>query len=328
MTTTDSENTSPLRFDGRVIIVTGAGRGMGLAHAQLLASRGAKVVVNDLGTATMAGGETSASVAEEAAAGIRAAGGEAVASTDTVATSDGAARVVATAIDTWGRVDAIIHNAALARFTPIEDLEVEEFHRVREVSLDGSMYLTLAAWPHMKQQGYGRLLFITSTAGLLGVPSQAAYAAAKTGMYGLSRVIRQEGEEYGIRANLLGVAAYTRMTQSMFSTGDAVGNEGLEDWWKQYMGPETVASAAAFLVHEQCPVSAEIFDTKGGHISQMFLGSTRGFTKLGLTPEDVRDHWAQVTDRTDYQVFGSGWESALVQFADIVAAGAAPLPAS
>lgn len=223
MTTTDPATTTPLRFYDRVIIVTEAARGMGLAHAQLLASRGAKVLVNDLGTATMAGGENSANVAEEAAAGIHAAGGEAIASTDTVATPEGAAKIAATAIDTWGRVDGIIHNAALARFTPIDDLQVEEFHRVREVSLDGSMYLTLAAWPHMKRQGHGRLLFITSTAGLLGGPNQAAYASAKTGMYGLSRVIRQEGEAHGIRVNLLGVAAYTHMTQSMFSTGDTVG---------------------------------------------------------------------------------------------------------
>jgi len=317
---------SQLRFDGQVVIVTGAGRGMGFAHAQLLASRGAKVVVNDLGTATMAGGENSESVAEEAVKSLRESGYEAVASTDSVATEEGAKNIVATAINTWGRVDAIIHNAALGRFTPIAQLEAEEYHRVRAVSLDGAMFLTLAAWPYMEKQKYGRLLFITSTAGLIGVPSQAAYAAAKSGMIGLARVVRQEGEENGIKANLLGVAAYTRMTQSMFSTGDSVGNKILEDWWKKYMGPEHVAAAAAYLIHSNSEVSGEIFDTKGGHIDQMFLASTKGYTKLNLTPEDVRDHWNEVIDQKDYNVFRNAWDSAHAQFSDIVAAGAEPLP--
>lgn len=324
--TNERTDTVPLRFDDRVIIVTGGARGMGLAHAELLASRGAKIVVNDIGAATMSGGETSSAVAEEAAANIRANGGEAVASTDTVSTPEGAAAIVQTAIDTWGCLDGIIHNAALARYSSIESLTAAEYNHVREVSLDGAMYLTMSAWPHMKKQKHGRLLYITSTAGLLGVPDQAAYAAAKTGMIGLARVVRQEGEQDGIRANLLGVAAYTRMTQSMFQTGDAVGNEHLEDWWKRYMGAGMVASAAAFLVHEQCPVSGEIFDTKGGHLEQMFLASTRGYTQLGLTPEDVRDHWSEVTDQAGYRVYSSGWESALTQFSNIVAAGADPLP--
>ena len=128
--------------------------------------------------------------------------------------------------------------------------------------------------------------------------------------------------------NDLGVAAYTRMTQTMFAGGDAQGNENLEEWWKTYMSPDVVAAAAAYLVHRDVPVSGEIFDTKGGHLEHMFLASTRGYTNPRLTPEEVRDHWDTVMGQDHDSVYASGWESAISQFNDIVAAGADPLPGS
>jgi NAD(P)-dependent dehydrogenase (short-subunit alcohol dehydrogenase family) len=314
-----------IRFDGQVVVVTGGARGMGLAHSKLLASRGAKIVVNDLGTESFHGGSASASVAETAAAAIRDGGGEAIASSDDIASPEGATGAIGAAIREWGRVDAVLHNAALGSFTSIADLEVEEYHRVRAVSLDGAFYLTQAAWPHMVEQHSGRFLYITSTSGLMGGANLSAYAAAKTGLIGLANVVRLEGEAHNITANLLGVAAYTRMTASMFST-NAVGHEALEDWWKVYMRPELVAVPAAWLLHPDCPASGEIFDTKGGHIERIFLASTRGYSNINPTIENVRDNWHRVEDQQGYRVYRTDWESAEAQFEDLVAAGASPLP--
>lgn len=319
---TAADQSGALRFDGRVVAVTGAGRGMGLAHAHLLAQRGAKVVVNDLGTASMHGGASSSDVAESAAAEIRVAGGEAVASPHSVATVEGAQGVIDTAIDTWGRIDAVIHNAGIARFAALPDLSYDEYRSVLAVHVDGAFLLTKAAWPHMVRQNYGKLLYISSTVGLLGVPHQAAYAVAKTGMVGLMNVAKLEGAAHDIHVNTLGVAAYTRMTATMFQDGDASGHEHVENWWKQYMKPEAVSPVAAWLIHEDCPVTGEIYDTCAGSTTRVFLGATPGFAGLGPTPEAVRDHFDDIRDRSGYHVFNSGWESAEHHTARIIQAGA------
>lgn len=322
MTTTPETGT--LRFDDRVVVVTGAGRGMGRAHAHLLAERGAKVVVNDLGTTSMEGGASQSEVAESVVAEIRSAGGEAVASPHSVATPDGARDIVGTAMDTWGRVDAIVHNAGIAKFTALADLDYDEYRRTLAVHIDGAFLLTQAAWPHMVRQNYGKLLYISSAAGLLGVPSQGAYAVAKTGMLGLMNVTRLEGSAYGIRANTLGVAAYTRMTAKMFQDGDAEGHEEAEIWWKRYMRPEMVSPVVAWLVHEQCTANGEIYDTFGGSTTRLFLGATAGYVNLDLTPEALQDHMDELRDEAGYQIFTAGWESAEYHSGQITKAAAEP----
>lgn len=299
-----------LRFDDRVVVVTGAGRGMGRAHALLLADRGAKVVVNDLGTMSMEGGDSQSEVAESVAQEIRAAGGEAVASPHSVATPEGAQSIIDTAVDAWGRIDAVVHNAGIAKFTALAELSYDEYRRTLAVHIDGALLLTTAAWPHMVRQNYGRFLYISSAAGLLGVPSQGAYAVAKTGMLGLMNVAKLEGAEHNIRANTLGVAAYTRMTATMFQGGDAEGHEDTESWWKRYMRPESVSPVVAWLIHEQCAANGEIYDTFGGSTTRLFVGATPGYVNLDLTPEALRDHMDDLRDEAGYQIFAAGWESA------------------
>ncbi|MBL7493338.1 SDR family NAD(P)-dependent oxidoreductase [Frankia sp. AgB1.9] len=295
-----------MRFDGRVAIVTGGGRGMGRAHCLELAGRGARVVVNDLGAALDGSGSSSA-VAEEVVAEIRAAGGEAVASSDSVTTEEGAAAIARTALDAFGRIDVLVHNAGTVTYAPFAELTYEQYRRLLSVHLDGGFLMAKAVWPHMQAAGYGRLVFITSQAALGGTPNLAHYGAAKTGLVGLSRVLSIEGAEHGIRSNALGVAAYTRMMEGFFAPTDenrpdVVRSEG-ENWWRRYLRPDIVAPVVAFLAHEQCPLSGEILDTCGGHTSFQFLATTQGFCDLDLTAESLRDHLDTVLDPAAYEIF-------------------------
>ena len=302
-----NDDSPTMRFDDRVAIVTGGGRGMGRAHCLELAWRGAKVVVNDLG-ADRDGTGASPSVADDVVAEIEAAGGAAVANHDSVATEDGAASIAQTAIDAFGRIDVLVHNAGNVTYVPFDTMTYADYQQVVSVHLDGGFLTAKAVWPHMRRAGYGRLVFITSQVGLGGTPMLAHYAAAKTGLLGLSRILALEGADHGIRSNCLGVAAYTRLMEGFFTPGidarpEEIAAEWTEEWWQRYLRADIVSPTVAFLAHEDCPLSGETLDTQGGCTSFMFLATTQGYCDLHLSAESLRDHLDEVLDPSDYRVF-------------------------
>ena len=283
-----------LSFEGRVAVVTGAGRGIGRAHATLLASRGATVVVNDLGVA-IDGIGGSPSPAREVVAEIGASGGTAVVDINTVATEAGANAVIANALDTFGRVDILIHNAGLGMKATSEAM--------LSVHLRAGMWLTEAAWGPMEQKGYGRILLTTSSIGLFGLdmaPGNSAmlsYGAAKMGLVGLMRNLALRGAGSNIRVNALAPGALTRLAlEGLGAVPEAVRPD------MSSMTPELVAAAAAWLVHEDCPATGEVIAANGGRVTRIFIAETQGWRNPALTPELVRDNFGRICDEAGYVV--------------------------
>jgi NAD(P)-dependent dehydrogenase (short-subunit alcohol dehydrogenase family) len=278
-----------LRFDGRVAVVTGAGGGLGREHALLLAARGASVVVNDLGGAVDGSGASS-DPAKATADEIVAAGGKAVSDTSSVVTPEGGKAIVDTALEAFGRVDIVVNNAGILRDKTFQNMTPEQLEPVLDVHLRGAFNVTRPAWLQMREQRYGRVLLTSSNAGILGNFGQSNYGAAKMGLVGLARVLAQEGARYGIAVNVLAPIARTRMTQ------DLLGPAGAQ------LDPRLVAPVAAFLVHQDCPVTGEIFSAGGGRVARFFVGLTRGYVNPDLRPEDVRDHFDQIRAEPGYTV--------------------------
>jgi NAD(P)-dependent dehydrogenase (short-subunit alcohol dehydrogenase family) len=278
-----------IRFDGRVAIVTGAGGGLGREHALLLAARGAKVVVNDLGAAVDGTGG-SAGPAERTAKEIEDLGGVAVADGNTVATAAGGQAVVDTALAAFGRVDIVVNNAGILRDKAFHNLTPELLDPVLDVHLRGAFHVTRPAWARMREAGYGRVLLTASNAGILGNFGQSNYGAAKMGLVGLARVLAQEGARHGIKANVLAPIARTRMTEELL--GELAPK----------LDPRLAAPVAAWLVHEDCPVSGEIYSVGGGRVARFFIGLTEGYANPELTLEDVRDNFDRVRDEAGYTV--------------------------
>jgi NAD(P)-dependent dehydrogenase (short-subunit alcohol dehydrogenase family) len=278
-----------IRFDGRVAIVTGAGGGLGREHALLLAARGAKVVVNDLGGAVDGSGG-SAGPAERTVKEIEELGGVAVADASTVASPEGGQAVVDTAMEAFGRVDVVINNAGILRDKAFHNLTPELLDPVLDVHLKGAFHVTTPAWARMREAGYGRVLLTASNAGILGNFGQSNYGAAKMGLVGLARVLAQEGARYGIKANVLAPIARTRMTEELLGP------------LAPKLDPRLVAPVAAWLVHEDCPVTGEVYSAGGGRVARFFVGLTEGYANPELTPEDVRDNFDRVRDETGYTV--------------------------
>jgi NAD(P)-dependent dehydrogenase (short-subunit alcohol dehydrogenase family) len=290
-----------LGFDGKVAIVTGAGGGLGRAHAKLLASRGALVVVNDVGGAVDGSG-SSATPAEQVVAEIEADGGVAVADAHSVATSDGGEAIVQTAVDAFGRVDIVVNNAGILRDKAFHNMDDEMIDAVFAVHLKGAFNVTRPAWRRMREQAYGRVVNTSSSAGILGNFGQANYGAAKMGLVGLTNVLAIEGERYNIKANAISPIAGTRMTAEVLGRL----NEQLD--------PALVSPVVAFLAHEDCPVSGSIYSIGGGRVVRFFVGMTEGYVQLDrpLTVEDVRDHFAEIDDTASFQVLHSAPEETML----------------
>uniref|UniRef100_A0AAU3H3S8 SDR family NAD(P)-dependent oxidoreductase n=1 Tax=Streptomyces sp. NBC_01401 TaxID=2903854 RepID=A0AAU3H3S8_9ACTN len=282
---------SELSFEGRVAVVTGAGRGIGRAHARLLAARGAKVVVNDLG-GTMDGEGTDGGPAQEVVQEIAAAGGRAVADTNDVSTPEGGRSIIDTALETFGRIDILVNNAGIIRWAGLPEIRLEDLERHLAVHLAGSFNTMRAAWPHFEEQKYGRVV-LTTSAGLFGLDNNLAYAAAKGGVVGLARSAKLAGEPFGIKVNLIAPAAMTRM-----------GGAEEEVPGESPMSPDAVAPMVAYLAHESCPVNGEIYAAGGGRFARFFLASTQGYVHENSTAtvEDVQQNWAAINDEKEYYV--------------------------
>jgi NAD(P)-dependent dehydrogenase (short-subunit alcohol dehydrogenase family) len=278
-----------LGFDGKVAIITGAGGGLGKQHALSLASRGALVVVNDLGGAVDGSG-SDASAAQLVVDEIKAAGGEAVANYDSVATPEGGEAIVQTAIDTYGRIDIVINNAGILRDKTFHNMTPDLLDPVLDVHLKGAFNVTKPAWLHMREQQYGRVICTSSAAGIFGNFGQTNYGAAKMGLVGLTRVLAVEGARYNIQANAIAPLALTRMTE------DIMGNLG------EKLDAALVSPIVTFLAHESCDATGRIFSVGGGRVAEVFIAEAPGFYKADLTAEDVADNWAAVTEREGYAV--------------------------
>ncbi len=271
-----------IRFDGRAILITGAGRGMGRTHALLLASRGAKVVVADNGAAMDGAGPDSAPAAAVVAE-IVAAGGEAVASTADIATIEGSNAAVAASLDAFGRIDGILHNASTApNLFPPDRLSDHDLELVMRVNGFAALWMARAAWPHMARQGYGRIVLTTSGAALYGALGNAAYSTAKSGYIGMLRTLAAEGAGTGIQVNVVSPTAYTRMTERLPPSDYA-------RWYAETMQPEKMSVGVAYLLSDDCPVSGQIFYMGGGHISRVVIAESEGVIGTGGSIEAVRD---------------------------------------
>lgn len=263
-----------LRFDGRVAVITGGGRGLGRAHALLLASRGAKVVVNDPGV-SMAGDATDEGPADALVAEIAALGGEAVASTDSVASPEGAKAIVGKALDAFGRVDILIHSAGNVRRGKLTEMSYADFESVLDVHLRGAFHMVRECFPHMMAQAFGRIVLTSSINGLYGKSDNVNYAVSKAGMMGLSNTAAIEGQHSDVRSNLIVPAAVTRMS------------EGIDTSKFPPMTPEQVAPMVAYLCHESCTATGEMFAAMGGRLGRAWIAENAGLYRPEWSLEDV-----------------------------------------
>ncbi len=285
-----------MRFDGKVVIVTGAGQGIGRGHALFLAARGASVVVNDAGVDPDGSG-MSAGPAASVVAEIDDAGGKAIAVTASVATEDGAAEIVSAALDSYGRIDAVINNAGIFSSHTIEELTAETFNRAHDVHVLGSALVTRNAWPHLSKSG-GRIVN-TMSASIFGMPTHSSYITAKAGVFGLTRALAVEGRMAGIKVNCIAPAAATRL---MFVERKEIPAE-MAEHYKQLMPPEAIAPVAAYLAHADCAISGECLAVGGGRVTRYILGETPGIVRPALTPEIIRDELEAIMDTEGFNLW-------------------------
>jgi NAD(P)-dependent dehydrogenase (short-subunit alcohol dehydrogenase family) len=285
-------------FEGQSVVITGAGGGLGRAYALEIARLGGKVVVNDLGGATsgVAGGE-STSFADKVVDEIRAAGGTAVANYDSVTTTGGGQAIVQTALDHFGRIDAVIANAGTMRYGDFESLTLEDLNSLLAVHVGGSWTVTQAAWPHMKRQGYGRVVFTTSSGGLLGNPALSAYGAAKGGVMGLMHNLAEAGAPHGIICNGITPNAASRMTMEM-----SAGELGENPWsakLPQYFDPRYTAGLVAYLSSNACTTHHGIYSMLCGRVGRAFIGYCDGYIQdAPIDADTIAAHWDRINDDT------------------------------
>jgi NAD(P)-dependent dehydrogenase (short-subunit alcohol dehydrogenase family) len=288
----------PLRFDGRVAVITGAGRGLGREFALLLARRGAAVVINDIGRSRDAdrygSAEAGTDVARQVAEEIEASGGSAVASTADVSDPAAAESIVTTAVDAFGGIDIIINNAGILPYASLEELTPEQFMATLAVHVGGAFYVSRAAWPHFRRHRYGRIVNVCSSVGIVyGADNYAAYGSAKGGLMGLTRVSAQEGAHHGILVNGLLPHAATRGRASVNTPMHS--SAATSD-----RSAELVAHAAAWLAHDQCSASGEFFAVKSGSMREILVSVAEGFQ--ARRPEEfslevIRENWPTIQDR-------------------------------
>ena len=293
-------------FSEQVAIVTGAGRGLGRLYAIELARRGAAVVINDLG-GSMDGHGADPGVADQVVAEIERAGGVAVASHDSVDSPEGGASIVRTAVENFGRLDAVVSNAGIFNSIPFEELSAEDWRHMLRVHLDGGFYLSQPAYRVMKSQGYGRFVFISSSGGMFGQPLEAHYAAAKAGLVGLANVIAIEGAGHGIRANTVLPFGYSRMVTD--TGGDAKALE--ETGFLKVIRPELVVPIVVFLASRACELSHQNYSACAGRFARVFVGLGDGWLAEAdsqPTADDIADHLPEISATEPFSVPASIFE--------------------
>lgn len=281
-----------IRFDNRVAIVTGAGHGLGRSYALALAARGAKVVVNDIGGA-IDGSGGSQTPAEAVVAEITAAGGSAVANYDSVAERDSATNIVQTAVDTFGSIDILINNAGIVRDKSFHKMDLDDYEFVMKVHLQGTVYVTHAAFPFMREKDYGRILMVTSSAGIYGNFGQSNYGAAKMGVIGLMNTLKVEAARNNIKINTIAPLAATRIAEpsGIFDEYDA-----------ELVTPDAVAAMATYLVSEDCTDTGNIIAATAGYYSKVHIVESDGIhldPRAPVTPEQLSAQWGKITEMRD-----------------------------
>jgi NAD(P)-dependent dehydrogenase (short-subunit alcohol dehydrogenase family) len=273
-----------IRFEDKVVIVTGAGGGLGRAHALLFARHGARVVVNDLGGSAQGEG-ANASAADRVVAEIREAGGTAVANHDSVTDGD---KIVQHALDAFGRVDVVVNNAGILRDKSFVKMDDADWDLVYRVHVEGAYKVTHAAWPHLREQNYGRVIFTASTSGIYGNFGQANYGMAKLGLYGLTRTLAIEGRKSNILVNAIAPTGGTRMTEGL-----------IPPQVFEQLKPELISPLVVFLASEQCNETAGLFEVGGGWMGKVRWERSLGVgfdPRAGIAVEDVAANWQQLCD--------------------------------
>jgi len=293
-------------FTGQAAVVTGAGRGLGRLYAMELARRGAAVVVNDLG-GSMHGDGADAGIADAVVEEIERAGGVAAASHDSVDSPEGGEAIVRTAIDRFGRLDAVVSNAGIFNSVPFEDLSQADWRRMLSVHLDGGFYLSQPAYREMKAAGYGRFVFISSSGGMFGQPLEAHYAAAKAGLVGLANVIAIEGAQHGILANTVLPFGFSRMVTETVGDSQALEDTG----FLKIIQPELVVPIVTFLASRACEFTHHNYSACAGRFSRVFVGLGQGWLAKpdsNPTADDVAAHLAPISATEPFTVPGSIFE--------------------